>query len=186
MTGPESQPSDVLLKSRFLAISALVMFIGAAGIALSGIIAFRFRFLDDQQLLAIVIVVSIVVGIGLLSLFVQHFFPSTRPAAIHVVESLGIILPPFITALAMPIAYFGMFQGALIIIPVVKIVCPTWAWFQSKHVSFHISALLGWRRDRLLRIMVFATQLIAILSMWPLFLMFLDLLVSLGVKSGWS
>lgn len=186
MTGPESLPSNEPLKSRFLAIAALLMLIGAAGIVLSGIIAFRFRFLDDQQMLAIAIVVSIVVGIGRLSLFVQHFFPSTRPAAIHAVESLGIILPPFITAFAMPIAYFGMFQGALIIIPVMTIVCTTWVWFQSKRVSFHISALFGWRRVRLLRIMVFATQLIAILSMWPMFLMFLDLLESRGVKSGWS
>jgi hypothetical protein len=122
---------------------------------------------------------------GLLSLGVQSRSPTTSQAATHAAGCLVALLPPAVAILGWPALYFGAFL-AVLLMPLVLICCLLWAWVQSRGVAEHLSALLGWPRGFLLRVIVFAVQAALILASWPLFGYSLRLLESMGYKFGWS
>jgi hypothetical protein len=129
---------------------------------------------------------TILAGAGVLALAVQSRSPSSSLAAVRVTHCLVAFLPPAAAILAWPVLYFGAFLFGLVLMPIVLIVCISWAWVASKSVAAHLSALLGWSCVGVLRGLVFLAQLVAILGSVRVFGCLLDLLESMGYKVGWS
>ncbi|HEY7311244.1 MAG TPA: hypothetical protein VH643_17920 [Gemmataceae bacterium] len=168
----------------FLAV--LAMLAGAGGMVVS------FLFLASSSQLDVIagavgfLAGAILIAAGLLSLAVLSRSSTTSKAATHAAGCLVTLIPPTVAILGWPGLYFAVSLAVIFIMPFVLIGCVGWAWVQSRSVSEHLAALLGWRRGRFLRAAVFAVQLVIIVESWPLFGSFLRLLESLGYKVGWS
>lgn len=99
---------------------------------------------------------------------------------------LPAFLPPLAAALAWPVLYFGTFLVGIAPIPFIMFACVAWAWVDSDGVAGHLFPLLGWPRVRILRGLVFCLQVLGIVASWPLFLILLRMVESMGYKLGWS
>lgn len=128
---------------------------------------------------------AVLVAAGVISLAVLSRSPATSEAAIHTAGCLVGLLPLTVAALSWPTLWFGTLLG-IILMPLILLGCIGWAWIQNRRVANHLSELFKLRRVRLLRVTLFVMQLLAIVATWPLFLYFLEILQSMGFKTGWS
>ena len=176
--------------ARLLVIfSALTLLAGAGGMATS------FLFLaspDHDDFIGGVVgsLAGVILAVaGLLSLAVQSRSPTAGQAVTHVVMCLLAFLPPVVAFVVWSVLYFGAFLGVflagLFLIPGVPLACVAWAWYQSRAVAVHLSALLRWPDVPLLRAVVFVTQAVAILGALIMFSCSLELLGSFGYRVAW-
>ncbi len=167
-------------------LPVLALLAGVGGMAVS------FLFLASRHPLDVIagavglIAGSILTAAGLLSLALLSRSPKVGETASHVTWCLVGFAPPLVAILSWPVLYFSLFLMALPLIVLALLCCIGWAWLASDGVAANLAVLLSWRRVRVLRFFLFTLQVVAILASWPLFVLLLDLLESMGYKVGWS
>ncbi|MBX3415080.1 MAG: hypothetical protein KF708_20520 [Pirellulales bacterium] len=99
-------------------------------------------------------------------------------------------VPPALVYLACGVLYVGMFLVGLVVMPFVIFAGMFYAPLAAcAGVDYWQTALANMGHHlsrRAIERSLVALQWVALLATWPLFLSFLDLLASFGIKSGWD
>jgi hypothetical protein len=128
---------------------------------------------------------AVLIGGGLISLALQNRSPQASTMAKRALRCLYGLLPVVVAFLGWPILYFGTLI-LVIVMPVVMLVCAVWAWWGSRSVAANLAPSLGPTWVRVIHLLVFVTQVVAIAASLPVFVWLLRTLESMGYKVGWS